>query len=131
MRACRSRLVSHATHALSNKHPTLLHRLQAFDTAAALALLGYQPPPPPPPPPPPAAAATKRARAAAEASAAAAAAQAAAERPDLLAVLQRRSINAFRYLTPKDTANAVFVFSRVGAPGDVSAEWLQGYAEVG
>lgn len=41
-----------------------------------------------------------------------------------------RSIRAFKYFTPKDTANAVFVFSRLAAPGSVGAEWLQGYVDV-
>ncbi|KIZ03173.1 hypothetical protein MNEG_4788 [Monoraphidium neglectum] len=79
---------------------------EAFDAAAALALLNYRPPPK-------------------EASVRAGDEQS----PDLVEALQRRSIRAFKYLTPKDTANAVFVLSRIAAPGSVTAEWLKGYID--
>ncbi|GBF92234.1 hypothetical protein Rsub_05317 [Raphidocelis subcapitata] len=93
---------------------------EAFDAAAALALLGYRPPPPPPPP----AAKPRSAKAAA-----AAAAEAAAASPDVVAALLRRSARALGYFTPKDTANAVFVLSKMGGPGSVDAEWLRGFCE--
>jgi hypothetical protein len=82
-------------------------RAQAFDAAAALALLGYQPPPP-----------ERSAAAGDEAD------------PDLLGVLQQRSERSLGYFTPRDTANAVFVMSRVGRPGAVAGSWLRAWEEV-
>lgn len=63
---------------------------QAFDTAAALALLGYKPPPKP--------TAKKGAK---KLSKKALEEEATNQHPDLLAVLQRRSIRAFQYMTAK------------------------------
>jgi hypothetical protein len=95
---------------------------QAFDAAAALALLGYRPPPPPPPP---------KTKPRSAKAAAAAAEEAAAASPDLVAALLRRSARAQRHFSPRDTANAVFVLSRMGEAGSVDAEWLRSFCEVG
>jgi hypothetical protein len=92
--------------------------LQAFDAAAALALLGYQPPPRAPAP-------AKRGRGGRGAGA-----EEEEEAADLLAVLQARSERALGYFTPRDTANAVFVMARAGKPGDVEKWWLRAWEEV-